>query len=330
MRLEDALLLDAHGRPTDRHLALESRDWDEIRANTDDVYMPFRVLPSATGRAPRATNHTASVGSFTLSRFRYGTRVDLDDFAPEAGRGIVLTTLAGTVRHRDQHVTPPGQTFLVDISRAPYSLSADDDHDQLNLTFCHQDLADLHQRWYGGGADPRLWGLAFGLGGPGSSWLALLDYVVRGIAEFPEEVAAGRLGRRLEEMIGVHLLTEWYQRFGDAPRDAGAAPRYVSAAEDYLRAHARSAPTLAEVAAAVGVSVRALTLAFRRHRDSSPISYLRAVRMDGARADLLAAGPDATVSSVIAAWGYVNHGVFARSYAERFGELPSATLDRSG
>ncbi|WGX97404.1 AraC family transcriptional regulator [Nocardioides sp. L-11A] len=328
MTLENALLVDGDGSPTDRHLVLESRSWDEIRVNTDQVYMPFRARPSGAG-IPHSTNYTAGVGPFTLSRFRYGTGVDIEDFEPAAGRGIVLTSVAGRVRHRGDVVTAAGETYAVDVSHCRYWLSADPEHDQLNLTFRHQDLADLHLRWFGTAASPRLWELAFGLGGPGSSWLALLDYAARGVAELPEEMADGALGRRVAELMGVHLLTEWSRRFGEVPDVATPAPRYVGAAEAYLREHASAAPTLGEVAAAVGVSVRALTLGFRRYRDRSPIAFLRDLRMDGVRADLLDAGPDATVSSVIAGWGYVNHGVFARSYEQRFGELPSVTLGRA-
>lgn len=291
--------------------------------------MPYRLRPRGAG-LPRGSNHVAQVGSFTVSHFRYGAGVQLDRFEPDAGRGIVLTTLDGLVSHQDGVVTRAGETFLVDASRSPYRLSADDLHDQLNIAFSHRTLADLYARWFGGSADPRMWALSFQFGGRGSSWLSLLDYVVSGIAEFPDEVATGPLGRRLEEMLGIHLLTEWQRRLGATPAPAAPlAPRYVTAAEAFMREHANSAPTLAEVAAAAGVSVRALTLAFRRYRDQSPIAFLRDLRMEGAHADLAAAGPGATVSSVVAAWGYVNHGVFARSYLQRFGELPSATLARA-
>ncbi|WP_110207303.1 AraC family transcriptional regulator [Nocardioides daejeonensis] len=327
--LKDALLLDADGAPTKRHLVLESRDWDEIRTNTDQVYMPFRVCGSSTG-TPWSTNYTASVGPFVLSRFRYGAHVDLEDFEPASGRGIVLTQVAGRVRHQGDVVTDAGESFAVDVSRCRYWLSAEPEHDQLNLTFRHQDLADLHVRWFGSSAPPRLWELAFQFGGPGASWLTLLDYAARGIAELPDEMESGALGPRVAEMIGVHLLTEWRRHCGEvAGPSAAPAPRYVVKAESFMREHASAAPTLTEVADAVGVSVRALTLAFRRYRDQSPIAFLRDLRMEGVRADLLAADPGSTVSSVIAGWGYVNHGVFARSYEQRFGELPSATLGRA-
>ena len=78
----------------------------------------------------------------------------------------------------------------------------------------------------------------------------------------------------------------------------------------------------------MGVSVRALTAGFRKFRGHSPIAQLRELRLQGVRAELLSAPPWATVCSVVAGWGYVNQGIFARAYEQRFGELPSQSLRR--
>lgn len=327
--LRDALVLDDAGRPTQQHLVLLSADWDAIAASTDEVYMPFRVRPTGSG-PPDSLHYTCPIGGFTLSRFRYGAAVALDDFEPDSGRGIALTTIRGLVRHQGEACTGEGESFLVDVSRSGYRLDADDEHVQLNLSFPHQLLAELYERWHGLPADERMWRHSFVFGGPGSSWHALLEYSVRCIAEMPDQVVDGPLGRHLEEMLGMNLLTQWSRRAGDPAyvRANGLAPRYVVAAEDYLREHARSAPTLTDVASAVGVSVRALTGAFRSHRDQSPMAMLRDLRMGGVRADLLAAPAGATVSGVLRSWGVVNHGVFAQAYRARFGEPPSATLTR--
>lgn len=328
--LRHALLLDGTGAPTDRHLILKSHDWDEVMASTDAVYMPFRVTPQGRVRRPDSFHYTCDIGGFTLSRFRYGVPVYLDDFAPDPGRGIALTTLRGNVRHCDLANTGAGESFLVDNSRTGYSLAADKDHIQLNLSFSHQLLADLYERWHGLPAPEAMWQQKFKFGGPGSSWLALLEYCARCVAEMPEQIERGPMGKHLEEMLGMSLLTQWSQQYGDAAfrRSGTLAPRFVKQAEDYLRQHARDAPTLTEVATAVGVSVRALTQAFRSFRNQSPIGHLRELRLQGIRAELMAAPQGATVSSIVSGWGYVNQGIFAKAYAQRFGELPSQSLRR--
>jgi transcriptional regulator GlxA family with amidase domain len=103
----------------------------------------------------------------------------------------------------------------------------------------------------------------------------------------------------------------------------------VRRAEEILSDEAREAPTIGEVAARVGVSARTLSGGFQRFRGQSPRDFLAARRLDGFRADLLAARGDLTVAEIAADWGFVNFGALAGRYRERYGELPSHTLARA-
>lgn len=100
------------------------------------------------------------------------------------------------------------------------------------------------------------------------------------------------------------------------------------AALAHIDAHAACpAATVTTVAAAVAVTPRALQAAFRRHLGITPSAYLRAVRLDRARAELTAALPgQVTVAGVAARWGYANRDRFTAAYRAAHGETPSATL----
>ena len=83
------------------------------------------------------------------------------------------------------------------------------------------------------------------------------------------------------------------------------------------------------IAAAADVTVRTLQLAFRRHLDTTPMAYLRRVRLHHAYDQLRTASPGSTtVANVAAQWGFFNFGRFAGRYRAEFGELPSQTLNR--
>ncbi|MEV7548459.1 helix-turn-helix domain-containing protein [Amycolatopsis sp. NPDC089917] len=70
-----------------------------------------------------------------------------------------------------------------------------------------------------------------------------------------------------------------------------------------------------------------MQLAFRRHLGTTPMAYLRRVRLDYAHTDLRAATPGQdTITRIAAHWGYGRASVFAARYRETFGELPSHTL----
>lgn len=330
--IRNVLVTDARGQPSERHRLVASHDWDDIRRWSDRIYMPYRVTPIGRARTPDSVLDATRIGHFTLSRFHYGIPVNIKDFSPDSGVGMVLTTVRGAGRHWSEANayadTGVGDAFVVDTSRTHYWVDFDANHLQVNLSFSHDALAALHARWFGAPADERLWTRKFKFGGAQSSWIALLSYACRCVTELPEAVDTGPLGRHLEEMIGVHVLTQWREQL-EHPAEAvqhRMAPRHVLAAERHIREHAQHAPTLGELASVAGVSVRTLNSAFREYRQATPMRALREQRLQGVRAELLMADAGATVRSVAQAWGYANFGLFAAAYQQRFGELPSATL----
>ncbi|WP_371864565.1 helix-turn-helix domain-containing protein [Gordonia crocea] len=320
-------------RPVDQRtpVAPES-DWDAIRSWTDEQYMHFDVRPTGRAVVPSSSMFSVSVGDIVMTRFSYGVGVDLRDFDSDSGNILVLTTLRGMTRHsagaHEDACLGTGQTFVADCSRTDYRLVADPEHLQLNLTIPHRCLADLALRWWGFVPDDRLWAHRCELGGPGSPWLALLSYAAQTAAVAPEEVASGQIGRNLQEMIAAHLLDEWARRAGVDLRAAPevSAPGYVRTAVHYIDEHARELPTVADVAAAAGVSVRTLSGAFGAYLGMTPRAYLVEQRLQGVYREL--ARGATTVAAAARAWGYVNMGVFAGAYRRRFGEPPSATLLR--
>lgn len=107
-----------------------------------------------------------------------------------------------------------------------------------------------------------------------------------------------------------------------------AEPASVRRAEQYIEANATHDIGTVEIAAAAGVSARALQHAFRRHRDLSPMEHLRLVRLEGAHRQLREGDPTRgdTVADIARAWGFAHLGHFAARYRERFGHAPSETL----
>ncbi|TQS46843.1 helix-turn-helix transcriptional regulator [Cryptosporangium phraense] len=83
----------------------------------------------------------------------------------------------------------------------------------------------------------------------------------------------------------------------------------------------------ADIAAAAHVSIRAVQLAFRRHLDTTPMAYLRRVRLTHAHEALRDGDPATTsVSAVAAAWGFADHSSFTELYRITYGQPPSKTL----
>ncbi|MFJ6054694.1 helix-turn-helix transcriptional regulator [Streptomyces sp. NPDC092307] len=86
--------------------------------------------------------------------------------------------------------------------------------------------------------------------------------------------------------------------------------------------------SLADIAASVPVTPRALQYAFSRHAGTTPLAYLRRVRLAHAHDDLRAADPTsgATVSEIASRWGFMHPGRFAIDYKAAYGVSPRTTL----
>jgi AraC-like DNA-binding protein len=102
----------------------------------------------------------------------------------------------------------------------------------------------------------------------------------------------------------------------------------VRRAAEFIDSSADQPITAAEIAAQAGVTLRALQYAFRRHYGVTPTGYLRRVRLERARTELLEAGPaaDLTVAGVARSWGWLSASHFTALYRRQYGELPSRTL----
>ena len=91
-----------------------------------------------------------------------------------------------------------------------------------------------------------------------------------------------------------------------------AAPRTIRIAVEIIEEEAHLPLTVASIAARSHVSVRSLQQGFRRHMGTSPIAYLREVRLRQAHQSLLESDPSTTsVASVAYHWGFTNLGRFA-------------------
>ncbi|MEV1022038.1 AraC family transcriptional regulator [Streptomyces sp. NPDC050264] len=107
-----------------------------------------------------------------------------------------------------------------------------------------------------------------------------------------------------------------------------AHPRSLRRALTFMEEHAREPLTVAEIAAAAHITVRALQYAFRRHLDTTPLAHLRRIRLSLAHHELLAADPSsgATVTAIAAGWGFYHPGRFASLYRASYGQPPRRAL----
>lgn len=105
-------------------------------------------------------------------------------------------------------------------------------------------------------------------------------------------------------------------------------PRAVRRALDFMQAALDRDVGISELAAAAGLSARALQRQFRTFLGKTPHEALREIRFGHARRQLLLGRPGTRVMDVAAASGFPHFGRFSIEYRRRYGETPSQTLKR--
>ena len=142
------------------------------------------------------------------------------------------------------------------------------------------------------------------------------------------EGAAKAVIDNLETLLIFKLLESQPSNYSEHmhPQPCKIAPHHVRRVEQYILAHADQHLTLEQLVDVSGVSARALFDGFRRFRGTYPMAYLKSVRLERAREDLLQAGPTDTVTNIACRWGFYQFGRFAAQYKSMFGELPSETI----
>jgi AraC-like DNA-binding protein len=81
-----------------------------------------------------------------------------------------------------------------------------------------------------------------------------------------------------------------------------------------------------ELSAEIGVTERALQIAFKTFLGLSPTEVIRRERMERIRADLL--NTDRGVLDTANKWGVRSRSALVSGYRKQFNEVPSETLER--
>ncbi len=146
------------------------------------------------------------------------------------------------------------------------------------------------------------------------------------------ELAKSGLGMRQTERSLFTLVLEGlrhnYSKFVNGP-ERSIAPWQVRTVEEFILENADQPLSLGDLAVIGGVSARSLQYTFRRHRGCSPMEFLRRIRLERVRRELIQATNGATVTFAAMRWGFLHLGRFAAEYHAAFKEKPSETLRRS-
>lgn len=297
---------------------LDTRDVDLARDQVARSYCPHALAPMGGGfHARHAEAGSADLGVFSLSYGEGAVTV-----RPEPFGDFVLFSrpLAGalTVRGSAGPTTvAPGRTVAL------YARTA---HDLDFGPGCRLLTIKLPTTLVGraGAASGRAGDVRTGTAGDPRPWDAVTRLLLADVV--PQGLLHTAFGASVAQLAAVAALDSFgVAQAPDRPR--AAAADVVRRACEYIDAHAGNGIGLLDIAEAAGVAPRTLQDHFRDRLGTSPTAHLRRVRLERARADLLA-GRGETVAAVASRWGIGNLGRFAAEYRRAFGRSPSDDLRR--
>jgi AraC-like DNA-binding protein len=100
----------------------------------------------------------------------------------------------------------------------------------------------------------------------------------------------------------------------------------MRAAQSFIESHAMEGISVANVAQALGISVRSLQVAFRRRLHCTPYAYIQERRLHLAYQALLHASSGQTVQSIARAHGFAHLGRFSAMIQNLAGQSPSEIM----
>lgn len=161
----------------------------------------------------------------------------------------------------------------------------------------------------------------------GKQMRQVLEYFERDVIPVADDLNMPLVKTSMANLFFSMILSAQDSNYRDVlmTPQSPALPAHVKRVRDYLNENAHLPIDMAGLVAISGVSGSSLHAGFRRYLDTSPMAYLKCLRLDRVRHQLTAATGE-SVSTIARKWGFTHMGRFAREYATRFGELPSETV----
>lgn len=312
---------------------------DDVEATSSkvgEVFRPHRLdVVGARQRLNAEMNHTQS-GGLSISRLRYRADVEITS-DPMGSFFLVMIPMKGSadVSSGGKSVRSTTQLASVVGSTSALAMRWSADCNQLILKLNRAHLESTCASLLGHDlTKPIDFQLGMDLTSPATAGLQRIISFVGSCEELSLSAEQYPLiAAQTEKLLMTALLNVQPHNYRDELLRPGEipAPRYVKRAEEFIASRAAEPITIEDIAAAAGVSARSLQTGFKKFRDTSPMMFLRDVRLQRVREELVTAkleNQSASVTGVALAWGFTHLGHFTRAYAEKFKELPSDTLRR--
>ncbi|SOC24434.1 AraC-type DNA-binding protein [Thalassospira xiamenensis] len=130
------------------------------------------------------------------------------------------------------------------------------------------------------------------------------------------------------DLLLTHILTQLKSNVQDiltGQEVSRVVPRHVKRAQDYIHANPSETLDMVSLSETAECSYRTLQRGFIDAFGLTPRQYIRKVRLQLVRNDLMSTDVTDPVATIAQRWGFGHMGRFAQEYIQEFGERPTKT-----
>lgn len=166
------------------------------------------------------------------------------------------------------------------------------------------------------------------LAGSRERLLRLFEHVLKSADVEAPDTEHWLEGELVSELIGLLADPECdkLQRHGSSPGSYIVEKCHRLTVDDRL-----NPPSVVDLCQRLRVSRRSVQNGFRSVTETTPVNYIRSIRLNGVRRELMnTCSGEVSIGDAASRWGFFHLSHFAADYQQLFGELPSQTLRADG
>ena len=314
-----------------QHNLFRTTNLDEARDQVARVFCPHRLVTTNPNGEVDAVHNRISLGDVTLNYLNYGTEVQISPGELNSFY-LVQMPLAGSAEIKSGQEKIHSNSNLASIPNPidKLDMTWHANNPQLLVYISREKIESQLQKMIGCELHiPVKFDLGMDLTNARTkSWRSLVDTLVSDVDNGGLTMHSG-VRNQFQDLIISGLLLSQHHNYSESinTKIEPAAPRAIRLAISACEENPQESYTITELANIAGVSIRSLQDGFKKYIGMSPTDYLREVRLQRVREDLLSEQSlKKSVSEIAFSWGFTHLGRFAEYYFKRFGELPSETL----
>lgn len=315
------------------NLLMQSDDLEEVRAGVGRIFKPHGLELAGRSHSLHGRMHHARHGDLSLNLLDYGSEVTIDPGRLESFFLLQIPVHGGAeIECGNKRFVSSSLTASLLSPSLPLRMHWGDACPQVILKIergtiehhCEQHLGEGFRR-------PVEFEPELSLASAGGMCLMQLLPLLADALSFPDHPLRNPLAFSQFESTLINALIYGQPNSARAGlrNPVGAlAPFFVRRVEEFIRANAHEPLTIERLAEHAGVSASTLFAGFRNYYGMSPMAYVRQLRLERVRAELLnmEASSASSITDVATKWGFAHLGRFSIDYKRHFGESPSTSL----